>query len=115
MSDAGLCKRGDLLNLSPDGFEEEWWKVCRGASAALTMLKGECGVLGRKWLPYTVLFPSLFALATKVLDLPGPAEGAGWEKLRCAIQRESYRITGILSACCARKMTSPPSRRAPER
>jgi len=78
----GVCKRGDLLMLSPDGFEEEWWQVCQGASAALTMLKGECGVLGRNWLPYGALFPSLFALATKVLDLPGPAKGAGWEKLR---------------------------------
>ena len=78
----GVCKRGDLLKLSSDGFEEDWWNVCRGASAALTMLKGECGVLGRNWLPYGALFPSLFALATKVLALPGPAEGAGWEKLR---------------------------------
>jgi hypothetical protein len=78
----GLCKRGDLLKLSPDGFEEAWWKVCQGASAALTMVKGECGVLGRNWLPYGALFPSLFALSTKVLQLPGPNEGAGWEKLR---------------------------------
>jgi hypothetical protein len=79
---SGVCKRGDLLQLSPSGFEDDWWNVCRGASAALTMLKGECGVLGRKWLPYGALFPSMFALATKVLDLPGPLEGAGWDKLR---------------------------------
>ena len=88
---SGVCKRGDLLKLSPDGFEEDWWNVCRGASAALTMLKGECGVLGRNWLPYGALFPSLFALATKVLDLPGPAEGAGWEKLRRWFLRRSRR------------------------
>ena len=88
---SGVCKRGDLLKLSPDGFEEDWWTVCRGASAALTMLKGECGVLGRNWLPYGALFPSLFALATKVLDLPGPAEGAGWEKLRRWFLRRSRR------------------------
>lgn len=78
----GGCKRGDLLKLSPAGFEADWWTVCRGASAALTMLKGECGVLGRNWLPYAALFPSLFVLATRVIDLPGPEEGAGWEKLR---------------------------------
>jgi hypothetical protein len=79
---SGVCKRGDLLQLSHDGFEEDWWNVCRGASAALSMLKGECGVLTRQWLAYGALFPSLFALATKVLEMPGPAEGAGWEKLR---------------------------------
>lgn len=78
---SGVCKRGDLLKLSAEGFEEDWSKVCRGASAALSMLKGECGVLTRSWLPYGALFPSLFALATKILEEPGPAEGAGWEKL----------------------------------
>jgi hypothetical protein len=79
---SGVCKRGDLLQLSHEGFEEDWWNVCRGASAALSMLKGECGVLTRQWLAYGALFPSLFALATKVLEIPGPEEGAGWEKLR---------------------------------
>lgn len=79
---SGVCKRGDLLQLHHEGFEEDWWNVCRGASAALSMLKGECGVLTPKWLAYGALFPSLFALATKVLEMPGPSEGAGWEKLR---------------------------------
>jgi hypothetical protein len=78
----GFCKKGDLLKLTPDGFEDEWWEVCRGASAALTVLKGECGVLTRHWLPYASLFPSLFAIATHVLKMQGPEAGAAWEKVK---------------------------------
>lgn len=79
---SGLCKRGDLLKLTHENFENDWWQICRAASAALTMLKGECGVLTRSWLPYGALFPSLFAITTKILELSGPEAGAGWEKLR---------------------------------
>lgn len=78
----GLCKRGDLLKLSPEGFEEDWRVVCRAASAALSVLKGECGVLTRSWLPYVSLFPSLFAIADRVLRHEGPHVGAAWEKVK---------------------------------
>lgn len=78
----GLCKRGDLLKLTHEDFENEWALVCRGASAALALLKAECGVLTKAWLPYGALFPSLFAIASEVLQLEGPAAGAAWEKIR---------------------------------
>lgn len=79
---SGLCKRSDLLKLSHEHFESEWALVCRGASAALAVLKAECGVLTKSWLPYGALFPSLFAIASEALQLTGPETGAAWEKVR---------------------------------
>lgn len=77
----GTCKRGDLLLLDHVDFEEDWRAVCRAASAALALLKNECGVLTRAWLPYVSLLPSLFAIATQVLEREGPEVGAAWEKV----------------------------------
>lgn len=79
---SGLCKRGDLLKLERAGFEEDWREVCAAASAAPSVLKNDCGVLVRDWLPYAALFPALFAAATKVEAMHGPEAGAGWEKLK---------------------------------
>lgn len=79
---SGLCKRSDLLELSPDSFDADWARVCRAASQALTVLRSECGVLTNAWLPYAALFPALFAIATKIQELHGPAVGAAWEKVK---------------------------------
>jgi hypothetical protein len=78
---SGLCKRSDLLRLKRENFEQDWEKVTAAASASLRMLRNECGVLVREWLPYVALFPSLFAVATKALELKGPAAGAAWQKI----------------------------------
>ncbi len=79
---SGQCKKGDLLLLERERFEEDWHTVCAAASSALSVLRGDCGVLTRHWLPYASLFPSLFAAATHLKDMSGPAVGQGWEKLR---------------------------------
>jgi hypothetical protein len=79
---SGLCKRGDLLVLQREGFEEDWERVCAAASSSLAMLRGDCGVLTRNWLPYGALFPALFATATHIHDLSGPEVGAAWDRLR---------------------------------
>ena len=79
---SGVCKRSDLLRLGADNFEDEWWKVVKAASAALAVLRTECGVLVRGWLPYVALFPSLFAVSSRVLELAGPSQGAAWDKLK---------------------------------
>lgn len=78
----GQCKKGDLLLLERAGFEDDWRRVCSAASSALSMLRGDCGVLTRNWLPYASLFPSLFAAATHLQELSGPAIGQAWEQLR---------------------------------
>lgn len=79
---SGLCKRGDLLKLDVAGFEEDWNRVCGAASAALGVLRSECGVLTRDWLPYVSLFPALFAVTVKVQGLKGAAVGAAWDKVK---------------------------------
>jgi hypothetical protein len=52
---SGVCKRGDLLTMEVDSFEEEWWRVVQAASAALSALRNECGVLVRDFVPYAAL------------------------------------------------------------
>lgn len=79
---SGLCKRGDLLNLKVDGFEDDWNRVCAAASAALGVLRSECGVLTRDWLPYVSVFPALFAVTVKVQSLKGAEVGAAWDKIK---------------------------------
>jgi hypothetical protein len=79
---SGVCKRGDLLKLNIAGFEEDWTRVCAAASAALGVLRSECGVLTRNWLPYVSLFPALFAITVRVQTLKGPAVGAAWDKIK---------------------------------
>jgi hypothetical protein len=78
----GLCAKGDLLKLEAVGFQEDWERVCAAASTALGVLRSECGVLTRIWLPYAALFPALFAVVTRVQQLKGPAIGAAWEKIK---------------------------------
>ena len=79
---SGLCKRGDLLVLQRDGFEADWRRVCRGASAALSVLRSDCGVLTKQWLPYAAGFPSLFAAAARIEELSGPQVGQAWDKVK---------------------------------
>jgi hypothetical protein len=81
-AEAPKCRPGDLLNLAPEGFAEDWERVCRAGSAALAMLRDECGVLTREWLPYVALLPSLFAAAARAQTLAGPKQATAWEKLR---------------------------------
>jgi hypothetical protein len=79
---SGLCKPGDLLKLKVENFEQDWNRICAAASAALGVLRGECGVLNRDWLPYVSLFPALFAVTVKVQGLKGAAVGGAWDKIK---------------------------------
>jgi hypothetical protein len=79
---SGLCKKGDLLKLDVKGFEDDWERVCGAASVVLGVLRSECGVLTRDWLPYVSLFPALFAVTTKIQTLKGAAVGAAWDKVK---------------------------------
>jgi hypothetical protein len=80
--DVPKCKRSDLLDLNPEGFAHDWERVCHAASVSLTMLRDECGVLSRTWLPYAALLPALFAAAVRARDFSGPQQATAWEKLR---------------------------------
>ncbi len=80
--DAPKCKRSDLLQLEPHDFADDWERTCRAAAQALTMLRDECGVLTRDWLPYAALLPALFAAAVRARELTGPSQADALAKLR---------------------------------
>ena len=80
--DAPKCKRGDVLELDPAGFAEDWGRVCQAASSALTVLRDDCGVLGPVWMPYMALLPCLFATVVRVHDLSGPKQAAAWQMVK---------------------------------
>ena len=94
LSRAESCRKSDLLMLAREGFEEDWLRACAGASRALSVLRSDCGVLAREWLPYGALFPSLFAIAALINDLSGPVVGIAWEKVKrwfwCAAFSQRY-------------------------
>jgi hypothetical protein len=79
---SGVCKRGDLLLLERANFESDWARICAAASTSLSILRTECGVLTRKWLPYGALLPALFAVAATIHEMRGPDVGAAWEKIK---------------------------------
>jgi hypothetical protein len=91
---SGQCRRGDLLALDVANFEQDWDRVCEAASTALGILRSECGVLTRDWVPYATLLPALFALSTRVMELKGPAVGDAWSKITrwfwCACFSQRY-------------------------
>jgi hypothetical protein len=80
--DAPKCKRGDVLELSPENFAEDWARVCQAASSALTVLRDDCGVLGPAWMPYMALLPCLFATVVRVREMNGPKQAAAWQKVK---------------------------------
>lgn len=68
-------KRGDVLHLTSDQVEEHWDAVIQGFRAALEMLRGECGVLTGKWLPYAYMLVPMAALWKEHLEQHGPNAG----------------------------------------
>ena len=61
--------RKAVLNLDLDKteFEEKWHSVCFSMSNVINMLRGECGVISHKWIPYSTI---LVTLATVVSEFP---------------------------------------------
>jgi hypothetical protein len=78
----GSVKRGDVLALTVDDIEAHWDSVVAGYRAALEMLRDECGVRARKWLPYGYLLVPLAALWRDVVEVAGPASGANRGRLK---------------------------------
>lgn len=78
----GSVKRGDVLQLSVEDVETHWDSVVGGYRAALEMLRDECGVRARKWLPYGYLLVPLAALWRDVIEVAGPASGANRDRLK---------------------------------
>src|SRR5206468_2342839 len=56
------CKPRAVLRLSAEVIAAEWASVRDDYAEALRMLRGECGVLIRKWLPYATMLVPMVAV-----------------------------------------------------
>ncbi len=88
-------KRADLLKLSKSDVESYWYPSVEHIDEALSLLKGECGVLSRRWLPYiSILPPMASALAHVKQVYRGPERGVMKQKLLkwywCSVFAQRY-------------------------
>jgi hypothetical protein len=88
------CKRGDVLNLTPETINEWWDKVISGLALGLEILRDDCKVMLPKWLPYQTMVAPLAAVLARA-GLPKTAEaGARREMIKrwfwCAVFGQAY-------------------------
>jgi hypothetical protein len=91
---APSCKRSDVLDLDSSVIEK-WWQVAVEAlSAALKLLREDCGVAVPKWLPYSTIIIPLTAVLAKIGLRKGPRAAADRHKLSqwfwCAVFGQVY-------------------------
>jgi hypothetical protein len=90
------CQRADVLKLGRTDIDEHWETVAQGYEDALHMLRHECGVLTRKWLPYQYLLVPAAACWAESADVPGPSAGANKQRLQrwfwCSALSQTYEF-----------------------
>lgn len=75
-------KRSAVLKLEVAEIVDNWDKAVEGMVEVLTMLRNECGVLVRKWLPYQTALITMAASWPAVVQKPGPTVGGRRSKLQ---------------------------------
>jgi hypothetical protein len=75
-SGAASCKRGDLLGMNSQQIAKGWEKAVGGMTAALKLLRDECGILVSKWVPYNTIVIPLAGIMAVGASYTGPAQGA---------------------------------------
>lgn len=58
----GSCQKKDVLNLTKKQLEENWDKAIKGLVVGLQMLRDDCKVMNRKWLPTPSMLGPLAAI-----------------------------------------------------
>jgi hypothetical protein len=56
------CGKKALYQIKPENFKEVWSIAVNAVSRMLTLLKAECGVLNKRFLPYSALLASMSAV-----------------------------------------------------
>lgn len=69
------CRRGDVLNLAAENVRNWWDRVAGGMAEGLRLLRDECGVITRDWLPNYPMLVTLAAIYAKP-GLPGGPQAA---------------------------------------
>ncbi|MDA8117684.1 MAG: DUF262 domain-containing protein [Actinomycetota bacterium] len=91
---APSCKRGDVLNLTPDDIRTWWERAAQGLATGLEILRDDCKVMLPKWLPYQTMLAPLAATLAKAGDSRTAEAGARREKLKrwfwCAVFSQAY-------------------------
>ncbi|MHB8603283.1 MAG: GmrSD restriction endonuclease domain-containing protein [Nitrosotalea sp.] len=67
------CKRKDILNLKSSDINNYWDSAVKYIEKSLAILKNECGVISRKWLPYITILPPM---AAALYNLETTSKGA---------------------------------------
>ncbi|MEA2445771.1 MAG: hypothetical protein QOJ12_3063 [Thermoleophilales bacterium] len=75
------CKRSVILGLPADAIEREWEAAVSDMASALSLLRGQCGVLVSKWLPYRPMLIPLSVAWREVANATGPEQAAMRTKL----------------------------------
>ncbi len=68
VNDPPTCKRRDILNLTFEQLESNWEEVCDGMNRGLELLRDDCRIINRHWLPTPSMLGPLAALMT--IDKP---------------------------------------------
>lgn len=91
-------QRATVLALDVREMVDYWDEAVRGLAGALELLRDQCGVLVRKWLPYAPMLITLAAVWKKVEEAKGPAIGARRARLIkwfwCSSFAQSYENAG---------------------
>jgi hypothetical protein len=79
----GSAQRSDVLGrLTAQNVRDHWDKVTSGAASILGHLKSECGVISRKYLPYTMILVPMAAIHHEISLLNGLERGHALSRLR---------------------------------
>lgn len=75
------CKRSDVLSLRAEAINE-WWEACvAGLGEGLEILRQDCGVLTKSWLPIYPLLVTVSAVLAFEDGTKGPRKAAVREKI----------------------------------
>lgn len=70
------CKRGDVLDLKASAITE-WWDACvAGLAEGIDILREDCGVITKAWLPIYPLLVTLSAVLATEETTKGPEKAA---------------------------------------
>jgi len=88
------CKRGDVLNLTPEDITNWWSKAVEGLAIGLEILRDDCKVVLPKWLPYQTMLAPLAAILARSGSPKTAQAGAQREKLKkwfwCSVFGQAY-------------------------
>jgi len=94
VNDPPTCQRKDILRLTFEQLDSYWDEVCDGMNRGLELLRDDCRIVNRRWLPTPSMLGPLAALMT--IDKPQTVVERGIRKqfvkrwIWCAIFGQRY-------------------------